>query len=226
MRVAEGIISEEQAQSYGWLEEPYKTNKFLERYNESQKDGETFGCFLNEELPKFLKGANLADANLTDANLADANLTDANLRDANLADANLTGADLTGVKIDACSILEEIDLLHGVDFTNTRLFDDGGLLEIEPSRKIIIDRMVQLGITDAKGLGAGYQAALKDAGLLDEAQKETVSENKTKAELEPPSLAKRGFVIVAGMPNEMQMENISKDPNVGYPLDADEYNSS
>ncbi len=206
--VPQGIVSKQQAEKLGWLEEPYRSNKFLERYNshqehlENNNNGEVFSKFAIEKLPINLAGSDLSGAiivsgpNITfidrikynhvrDGYLKGDHLTDEDRRndylDGNslvlydyllgsyMLDQDLTGANLTGAKLDKFSLLYNLHKLEGVDFTDLQLKDCSNLLEVEESRSIIIDRMIELGIKDAKGLGdyvGDNKAAFERSGQI------------------------------------------------------------
>ena len=212
-----------------------------------EEGGEQFVCHSSEVLPKYLENANLRDANLsgaylTGANLENADLIDATLIDATLIDVNLENAilidaNLTGAKIDAVSLSDQIKALENIDLTNTQLRVGGELLDIEKSRKLIIEILVERGVTTARGLGGEYQAALIDAkpiaplyakliaplyaepiAPLD--AKLTAPPKKSESEL-APSLAAAGFTIASMMPSEAQIKKLKDEPYIGQPLDGE-----
>ncbi len=225
MVMAKGVVSQEQAEEYGWLKDYFEGKRFLKRYNKSQENSKIFVRIKGEVLPKYLEDANFEGANLSGLDLEGANLEGANLKGTNLKGTNLrnaflvgadltgadlTGADLTGAEVDTVSFLKETKNWLGVDFTNMLLDLEGDLLEPEPSCKIIIDRMVMLKIINARGLGDGYQSALVDNGLLDNISKRY---NKTEADL-APSLTALGFKAACNMSTSEQVENFKNKQTI------------
>ncbi len=112
-------------------------------------------------------------------------------------------------------MLKEIENWHGADFTNTRLYDNNSLLTAEESCEIIIDRMIELDIKDAKGLGDYCEELICDTPKSDNHTQDT--KDKT------PTLAAIGFEIAANMPTEKQAQEIYDEPIVTRSLE--EYNN-
>ncbi len=139
------IILRNEARARGW-----ETNNprcdFWERYNDSQryflgKSG--FGIFKaeeNERLPK-----NLIKTTFVHARLETADMSGCDLQDADLRWAYMYGANLSGAKINK-KALGQTDFWEGANLTNTRLYDNGELLSIEQSRKIIKEYMAKKNI--------------------------------------------------------------------------------
>ncbi len=226
-----GITSIEEAKEMGWLEEPYKSNNFLERYNlhqkylEGEEGGERFIAKTGEMLPKYLKGARLRGAMLIGADLTGADLRFSDLTGAMLIGADLTGADLIGANITgvdlAGAVIDKAFLFQastkdGIDFTNTRLnIGEKDPLSIEESKKIIITCMIVLKIPNAKGLGNYWEEYQKESAVEEEAavqeNKKAAGDNKSEAEIAPTLLAK-GFKIVSNMPTKRQAQKIYDEP--------------
>jgi len=143
------------------------------------------------------------------------------------------------------SLSDQIKALENIDLTNTQLRVGGELLDIEKSRKLIIEILVERGVTTARGLGGEYQAALIDAkpiaplyakliaplyakliaplyaepiAPLD--AKLTAPPKKSESEL-APSLAAAGFTIASMMPSEAQIKKLKDEPYIGQPLDGE-----
>ena len=156
LKVAKGIISKEDAQSYDWLKsykisnildwfKIRKSNKFLNHYNDHQlylhnkEEGKIFTYQNSMILPKFLVYANLVSAKMINADLrlADLSLADLRLADLSLADlrlADMTGADLSEAKITYAD-LNYADLsyadLTGADLSYAKIDADSLSLEIK-----------------------------------------------------------------------------------------------
>ncbi len=186
--------------------------KDLSGYNLSHAD--LFGARLNKVN---LSGANLSGANLSHANLFDADLSAARLIEANLLDANLIGADLTrailiGASIDLSTIQRDVEKLGNVDFTNVKLYQHDGIMAPDLANAAIIERLVELGIGDAKVLGKYSINSDK-----------VVSDDRYISPLELSNLDRLGFGVVASMPTKEQLEVIRKEVEPVRSISLDQY---